>query len=283
MKLIILSGRSGAGKSVALRVFEDQGYYCVDNLPVALLLQLLQNLEGSHEQVAVSLDIRNLPEQELDLKSLRAHIPAGIDAQLFFLDASDECLMRRYSETRRIHPLSKGGVPLAKAIENERERLAGLAQNADHHIQTDNLSVYDLADQVRTRLLGQSDTEMILVFESFGFKHGMPKQADYLFDVRFLPNPHWEPELRSYTGLQQPVIDFFSKHGSVARFIDATERFILNWLPMLERNNRAYLTVAIGCTGGKHRSVFIAEQLHQRFAMRRGSVSVRHRELELES
>ncbi|WP_298440935.1 RNase adapter RapZ [uncultured Ferrimonas sp.] len=280
MKLVILSGRSGAGKTVALRVLEDLGYYCVDNLPMALLLQLLQSLEGQHEAVAVSLDIRNLPQEQLDLGELRKRIPAGIDAQIYFLDAKDDSLMRRYSETRRLHPLSRGGLPLANAIKQERELLSPLAQDADHHIMTDNLSVYDLADQVRSRLLGQTQDEMMVVFESFGFKHGMPKQADYMFDVRFLPNPHWEPELRAYTGLEKPVADFFLQHDSVTRFIDGTERFILNWLPMLERNNRAYLTVAIGCTGGKHRSVYIAEQLSARFSQHRDGVSVRHRELQ---
>ncbi|QIZ77895.1 RNase adapter RapZ [Ferrimonas lipolytica] len=282
MKLVILSGRSGAGKTVALHVLEDLGYYCVDNLPMPLLLQLLQSLENQRELVAVSLDIRNLPDQELAITKLRERIPAGIDAQIYFLDASDDTLMRRYSETRRRHPLSNDGAPLAEAIGQERSLLQPLAQDADHLINTDNLSVYDLANEVRTLLLGEAPNEMMVVFESFGFKHGMPQQADFMFDVRFLANPHWEPELRPFTGKDKPVADFFLQHSSVTRFIDSTERFILNWLPMLERNNRAYLTIAIGCTGGKHRSVYVVEQLTQRFKLHRDGISVRHRELDVD-
>ncbi len=279
MKLVILSGRSGAGKSVALRVLEDQGFYCVDNLPMPMLPQLLQSVTGQHLQVAVSLDIRNLPEHELNLTALRQRLPAQIDAQIFFLDATDEVLMRRYSETRRLHPLSRNGQPLADAIEQERQRLAPLALEADHRIVTDHMSVYDLADNIRSRLLGQPQAPLMMVFESFGFKHGMPAQADYVFDVRFLPNPHWEPVLRQHTGLESIVVDFFAKHDTVTRFIDATEQFLLNWLPLLERNNRAYLTIAIGCTGGKHRSVYIANELSQRFSRYRKDVSCRHRDI----
>ncbi|MFI3245761.1 MAG: RNase adapter RapZ [Ferrimonas sp.] len=279
MKLVILSGRSGAGKSVALRVLEDQGFYCVDNLPMPMLPQLLQNVTGQYLQVAVSLDIRNLPEHELNLTALRQRLPAQIDAQIFFLDATDDVLMRRYSETRRLHPLSRNGQPLADAIEQERQRLAPLALEADHRIVTDHMSVYDLADNIRSRLLGQPQARLMMVFESFGFKHGMPTQADYVFDVRFLPNPHWEPVLRQHTGLEPIVMDFFAKHDTVTRFIDATEQFLLNWLPLLERNNRAYLTIAIGCTGGKHRSVYIANELSQRFSHYRKDVSCRHRDI----
>ncbi|GAA4901653.1 RNase adapter RapZ [Ferrimonas pelagia] len=281
MKLIILSGRSGAGKTVALRIMEDLGYYCVDNLPLELLPQLLRSQTGLNNEIAVSLDIRNLPLQQLDIARLRAMLDKDIEVQIFFLDAGDDHLLKRYSETRRMHPLSRDGKALADAIAEERRLLAPLAQDCDHHILTDNLSVYQLADEIRSRLLGQVNQEMMLVFESFGFKYGMPKQADYLFDVRFLPNPHWEAELRAHTGLEQPVMDFFLKHSSVARFIDHTERFLLNWLPMLERNNRAYLTVAIGCTGGKHRSVYVANQLAQRFRQHKASVQIRHRELNI--
>ncbi|WP_028115735.1 RNase adapter RapZ [Ferrimonas senticii] len=280
MKLVILSGRSGAGKSVALRVLEDSGYYCVDNLPLSLLGHLLQSLESHQTQIAVSLDIRNLPSEQLDLNQLRQHLPAAIDAQIVFLDADDDTLLRRYSETRRLHPLSHDGKPLAVAIAEEKRRLSPLAQQADHHIATDNLSVYELADAIRSRLLDAEPTELTVVFESFGFKYGMPKQADFIFDVRFLPNPHWEPELRPYTGLDMPVVDFFSRHDDVQRFIDSTETYLANWLPLLQRNNRAYLTIAIGCTGGKHRSVYIAEKLQQRFSKRHNIVSCSHRELD---
>ncbi|MBY6225322.1 RNase adapter RapZ [Ferrimonas balearica] len=282
MKLIILSGRSGAGKSVALRVMEDLGYYCVDNLPLELMPALLKSQKGLNEKVAVSLDIRNLPLETIDVARLKQRLDDSIEVTIFYLDASDDNLLRRYSETRRLHPLSRDGSTLAEAIALERELLEPLADECDHHIRTDDLSVHQLADTLRERLLGKPEGEMMLVFESFGFKHGMPKQADYLFDVRFLPNPHWDVALRPLTGKDEPVRDYFRHQDSVTRFIDHTERFLLNWMPMLERNNRAYLTVAIGCTGGQHRSVYIAEALGQRFAAHRPQVQVHHRELKEE-
>ncbi|MBY6187240.1 RNase adapter RapZ [Marinobacter hydrocarbonoclasticus] len=279
MKLIILSGRSGAGKSVALRVLEDLGYYCVDNLPLELMPALLKSQKGQNEQVAVSLDIRNLPVEILDVARLKQRLDDDIEVTIFYLDASDENLLRRYSETRRLHPLSRDGRTLAEAIAMERSLLEPLAEECDHHIRTDDYSVHQLADALRERLLGKPEGEMMLVFESFGFKHGMPKQADYLFDVRFLPNPHWDPTLRPLTGKDEPVKAYFRAQDSVSRFVDHTERFLWNWLPLLERNNRAYLTVAIGCTGGQHRSVYIAEALAERFAANRPQVQIHHREL----
>ncbi|MBY5922477.1 RNase adapter RapZ [Ferrimonas balearica] len=279
MKLIILSGRSGAGKSVALRVLEDLGYYCVDNLPPELMPALLKSQKGQNDLVAVSLDIRNLPLETLDVQRLKQRLDDDIEVTIYYLDASDENLLRRYSETRRLHPLSRDGRTLAEAIATERTLLEPLAQECDHHIRTDDMSVHQLADTLRERLLGKPEGEMMLVFESFGFKHGMPKQADYMFDVRFLPNPHWDPTLRPLTGKDEAVKDYFRSQESVTRFVDHTERFLLNWMPMLERNNRAYLTVAIGCTGGQHRSVYVAEALAQRFAAYRSQVQVHHREL----
>ncbi|USD37250.1 MULTISPECIES: RNase adapter RapZ [Ferrimonas] len=281
MKLIILSGRSGAGKSVALRVLEDLGYYCVDNLPASMLPALVNEMVDRCSTLAVSLDIRNLPEQAESIPDELKRLPDSVDWQIYFLDASDSSLIKRYSETRRLHPLSQTGISLAQAIASETEMLAPIRQLADHSIHTDNLSVHQLADEIRTRLLGKAERDLLLVFESFGFKHGIPKDADYVFDVRFLPNPHWDPKLRPLTGLDAPVQRYFTKEAEVARFIDHTESFLKNWLPMLERNNRAYLTVAIGCTGGQHRSVYIAQQLGNRFKLSQKHISVRHRELKL--
>ncbi|WP_028107780.1 RNase adapter RapZ [Ferrimonas futtsuensis] len=280
MKLIILSGRSGAGKSVALRVLEDLGCYCVDNLPAAMLPSLVEEMLGQCDTLAVSLDIRNLPDQAEQIPEILTHLPDSIEKQIYFLDASDASLIKRYSETRRLHPLSRGGTSLAEAIASETQLLAPIRTLADHSFMTDGLSVHQLADEIRTRLLGQAERELLLVFESFGFKHGIAKDADYVFDVRFLPNPHWDPALRPLTGLDKPVQRYFAKEWMVARFIEHTENFLLNWLPMLERNNRAYLTIAIGCTGGQHRSVYIAQQLEQRFRQRQKQTSVRHRELD---
>ncbi|TKB51231.1 RNase adapter RapZ [Ferrimonas sediminicola] len=280
MKLIILSGRSGAGKSVALRVLEDLGCYCVDNLPAAMLPALVTQMLGHCDTLAVSLDIRNLQDQAEQVPEILQTLPESIERQIYFLDASDSSLIKRYSETRRLHPLSRSGASLAEAIASETQLLAPIRTLADHSFMTDGLSVHQLADEIRTRLLGRTQCELLLVFESFGFKHGIPKDADFVFDVRFLPNPHWDPQLRPLTGLDQSVRRYFAKEAEVARFIDHTESFLLNWLPMLERNNRAYLTVAIGCTGGQHRSVYIAQQLEQRFRQRQKQTSVRHRELD---
>lgn len=279
MKLIILSGRSGAGKSVALRVLEDLGCYCVDNLPATMLGDLVQEMRHSCDTLAVSLDIRNLPGHSERIPELLKALPPEVEQQVYFLDAKDDTLIRRYSETRRLHPLSVNGRSLADAIAAEVEMLKPLKAIADHSFLTDQLSVHQLADEIRTRLLGQTERELLMVFESFGFKHGIANDADFVFDVRFLPNPHWDPKLRPLTGLDKPVQEYFESESEVARFIDHTQAFINNWLPMLQRNNRAYLTIAIGCTGGQHRSVYIAEQLAKRFSQSQHQTSVRHREL----
>ncbi|TKB55972.1 RNase adapter RapZ [Ferrimonas aestuarii] len=279
MKLIILSGRSGAGKSVALRVLEDLGCYCVDNLPATMLGDLVQEMRHSCDTLAVSLDIRNLPGHSERIPELLKALPPEVEQQVYFLDAKDDTLIRRYSETRRLHPLSVNGRSLADAIAAEVEMLKPLKAIADHSFLTDQLSVHQLADEIRTRLLGQTERELLMVFESFGFKHGIANDADFVFDVRFLPNPHWDPKLRPLTGLDKPVQEYFESESEVARFIDHTQAFINNWLPMLQRNNRAYLTIAIGCTGGQHRSVYIAQQLAKRFSQSQHQTSVRHREL----
>ena len=279
MKLIILSGRSGAGKSVALRVLEDLGCYCVDNLPATMLGSLVQEMRHSCDTLAVSLDIRNLPDHSERIPDALKALPSEVEQQVYFLDAKDDTLIRRYSETRRLHPLSVNGRSLADAIAAEVEMLEPLKAIADHSFRTDQLSVHQLADEIRTRLLGQTERELLMVFESFGFKHGIANDADFVFDVRFLPNPHWDPRLRPLTGKEKLVQEYFESKSEVARFIDHTQAFINNWLPMLQRNNRAYLTIAIGCTGGQHRSVYIAEELAKRFDQSQQETSVRHREL----
>ncbi|MCF1428433.1 MAG: RNase adapter RapZ [Shewanella sp.] len=278
MKLVIVSGRSGSGKSVALRVLEDLGYYCVDNLPLSLIGSLMEQLKSTTEQVAISVDVRNLKNQdkvlERQLKSL-----SNTEITSFFLYSSDDILLKRYSETRRLHPLSRNQSSLQEAIKLEGQLLAPLSKMVDHFIDTSHLNVYELSDQVRQILMGHVEKELVISFESFGFKHGMPAEADFMFDVRFLPNPHWEPELRPLTGLDQPVQDFLNRQTLVNKFIWQIENLLETWLPHLERNNRSYLTIAIGCTGGQHRSVFIAEQLAKHIAQSRHTVKVRHREL----
>lgn len=280
MKLVIVSGRSGSGKSVALRVLEDLGYYCVDNLPLPLIGRLLKQLRNTNELVAISVDVRNIEEQGKVLQQQLAWLSEDTEVISFFLQASDEALLKRYSETRRLHPLSKKNMSLQDAIQFEGELLAPISEYVDHFIDTSKLNIYQLSDQVREILMGSVDKELVINFESFGFKYGMPAEADFMFDVRFLPNPHWEIELRPFTGLEEPVQDFLGQQPLVNKFIWQIENLFETWMPHLERNNRSYLTIAIGCTGGQHRSVYIADQLAKRFSnSKKHVVQARHREL----
>ena len=282
MKLIVVSGRSGSGKTIALRVLEDLGYYCVDNLPVTLLPQLVNEARGRHEQLAVSIDVRNMPEQSGDIENLLGQIRQASDIEYssIFTDADNATLIRRYGESRRLHPLSRKHLSLDQAILQETHLLAPLSSTADLRIDTSTLSIHDLSEQICERILGRKEKELVLVFESFGFKHGTPKDADFVFDARFLPNPHWVPELRPLTGLDAPVRDYLQAQPDVMLYSQQIDTLLSNWLPHLERNNRSYVTVAIGCTGGQHRSVFITEQLAASFRARNKTVQVRHRTLE---
>ncbi|WP_114327466.1 RNase adapter RapZ [Candidatus Colwellia aromaticivorans] len=280
MKLIIVSGRSGSGKSVALRVLEDLGYYCVDNIPINLLPALTHTVINDYENVAVSLDVRNLPKDPKDIPEIIEYLPSAVDVTTLYLDADDNDLIRRFSETRRLHPLIKKNIPLDQAIALEKELLVPISINADLYINTSQLSPHQLADLVRERILGKKTGAMVLVFESFGFKHGIPADADYVFDARFLPNPFWETELKPYTGLEQPVKDFLARQSIVTKFIWQINSFMMTWLPHLERNNRSYVTIAIGCTGGKHRSVYIAELLADNFRKEQKDVQTHHRDLD---
>ncbi|TCP97743.1 UPF0042 nucleotide-binding protein [Cricetibacter osteomyelitidis] len=281
MELIIISGRSGAGKSVALRALEDIGYYCIDNLPLVLLPQLADILAKNQQAVAISLDIRNLPETPNILDEILTEISTQYQVRIIFLDADRNILIHRYSDSRRLHPLSsQSDLSLETAIDLEREYLDPLVQNANLIIDTSNLSTHSLAEHLREFLRGNTDKELKIVVVSFGFKYGLPLDADYVFDVRFLPNPHWDPALRPQTGLDQGVINFLSQHKEVHNFIYLTRNYIETWLPMLEKNNRSYLTIAIGCTGGKHRSVYIAEQLGNYFKDKGKNVKIQHKSLE---
>jgi len=279
MKLIIVSGRSGSGKTVALRVLEDLGYYCVDNIPINLLPALAHTVINEYDTVAVSLDVRNLPNDPSDIYEIINYLPNTIEITTLFLDADDKYLIRRFSETRRLHPLIKKNISLEQAITLEKKLLTPISTRADLYINTSQLSPHQLADLVRERILGKKTGAMVLVFESFGFKHGIPIDADYVFDARFLPNPFWEPELKGYTGLEQPVKDFLASQAIVTKFIWQINSFMMTWLPHLERNNRSYVTIAIGCTGGKHRSVYIAELLASNFKKEQKNVQTHHRDI----
>ncbi|ATC96174.1 RNase adapter RapZ [Pseudoalteromonas tunicata] len=280
MQLIIISGRSGSGKSVALRVLEDLGYYAVDNIPVNLLPSLVRSVSDSYDKIAVSIDVRNLPKIQQEFNEILEYLPEFAKPTLFYLDSDDNTLIRRFSETRRLHPLSINSQPLDAAIKEEKILLDVLVSRADIIIDTSDLSVHQLAEAIRARVLGKKDNQLIITFESFGFKHGIPKNADYVFDARFLPNPHWEPLLKPLTGLDQPVKDFLASHSIVHKFTWQIQTFLQTWLPHLERNNRNYLTIAIGCTGGQHRSVYLAQTLADNFSRSHKNVKVHHREQE---
>lgn len=280
MEIIIISGRSGAGKSVALRALEDAGYYCVDNIPLDLLPQLTDILSQSQSSVAISLDIRNIPNSANTLEQTLNILQKYHQLKIIFLEADRGTLIRRYSDSRRLHPLSLKDLSLEAAIDEEYRYLEPLIQHANFIIDTTHLSTHTLAERLREFLRGNSDKELKIVVESFGFKYGIPLDADYVFDVRFLPNPHWDPTLRPMTGLDAPVAEFLNSHTQVNEFIYLTRNYIDTWLPMLEKNNRSYLTIAIGCTGGKHRSVYIAQQLGEYFQAKGKIVQIQHKSLE---
>ena len=280
MEIIIISGRSGAGKSVALRALEDAGYYCVDNIPLDLLPQLTDILSQSQSSVAISLDIRNIPNSANTLEQTLNTLQKYHQLKIIFLEADRGTLIRRYSDSRRLHPLSLQDLSLEAAIDEEYRYLEPLIQHANFIIDTTHLSTHTLAERLREFLRGNSDKELKIVVESFGFKYGIPLDADYVFDVRFLPNPHWDPTLRPMTGLDAPVAEFLNSHMQVNEFIYLTRNYIDTWLPMLEKNNRSYLTIAIGCTGGKHRSVYIAQQLGEYFQAKGKIVQIQHKSLE---
>ena len=285
MQLIVVSGRSGSGKTVALRVLEDLGYYCVDNLPVNLLPQLIVSVESQYDKLAVSIDVRNLPAQADRLENLLSQVrnEGRVKFSSFFFDADNATLLKRYGESRRLHPLSRNKLSLDEAIREETHLLAPLSSTADLRIDTTNLSIHDLSELIKTRVLGKKENELVLVFESFGFKYGIPKDADFVFDARFLPNPHWIPELKPFTGKDEPVANYLSAQADVMLFIQQIENMLVTWLPHLERNNRSYVTVGIGCTGGQHRSVFIAERLASTFRLLGKNVQIRHRTLDKRS
>ena len=285
IKLIIVSGLSGSGKSVALHTLEDLGYYCIDNLPMYLLeamaKELKQNPETIHNRkMAVSIDARNqtgdlhrLPDL---VKDIRAH---GIHSQMIFLEAQDDVLLRRFSETRRKHPLTDGSRPLAEAIKLEREILEPYLSNADLRIDTSQSNQHELRDLIRSHVDERGPRKISLQFQSFGYKHGVPRDVDFVYDVRCLPNPHWVQELRALTGLNHEVVKFLEESDLAQQLKKDIVDFLERWVPIFEEDGRSYLTVAIGCTGGQHRSVYLVEQLAAHFRDSGRDTITRHREL----
>ena len=277
MQLIVISGLSGSGKSIALNVLEDSAYYCVDNLPAKLLSGLVQFLaQEGYERIAVSIDVRSgatLSELPGYLSQLKER---GIEVHLIFLDSKTETLVKRFSETRRRHPLADRDRTLPECIEHERELLGDIG-DLGHRIDTSDLHPSVLRSWIKD-ILGAGESGLRLLFQSFGFKHGIPLDADMVFDVRCLPNPHYDPELRALTGKDAPVVAFLEANANAREMLADIRDYIEKWLPCFVRDNRAYLTIAIGCTGGRHRSVYFAETLAAYFRVSR-NVLVRHREL----
>ncbi len=286
MNLTIISGLSGSGKSVALNTLEDAGYFCIDNLPLGMLEALGQHLAAGGSgpgaappRYAVGIDARNRPEDLAHCAEILDELERrGLGIQILFLTADRTTLIKRFSETRRRHPLSGADTPLAEAVSRERELLRPLQERADLTIDTTMTTVHQLRERVRSRLV-QRPNVLSLQIESFGFKHGVPADADFVFDVRCLPNPHWEPELRPHTGRDAPVAQFLARQPEVADYLRDTAEFLKRWIPCFQRENRSYLTVAIGCTGGQHRSVYLAERLAAELRCVEGEISVHHREL----
>jgi UPF0042 nucleotide-binding protein len=284
MRLIVVSGLSGSGKSVALDMLEDQDFYCVDNIPAGLLpgfiAYTVRTSESAYRLTAVGLDVRNRPEDLAEVPALLGSLrKGGIGCEMLFLRADDETLLKRFSETRRRHPLTRSGVGLLEALEQEQRLLAPLANAADLTIDTSRLSVHELRELIRERVVNRRNTGPALLFQSFAYRHGVPDDADFVFDARALPNPYWDPSLRDLTGRDQAVQDFLDGEAEVARFCDDVRGFVERWMPSLVRSNRSYLTVAVGCTGGQHRSVYLAERLAAHFRGGGGQALVRHRDL----
>lgn len=278
MELILISGLSGSGKSVALNLLEDAGYYCVDNLPVVMLTVLVRMLkEEETHKVAVAIDARSGHGIELLPDKLKKLSDDGVRPTFLFLHSNEETLLKRYSESRRRHPLARPGQSLEEAIRGERELLEPIS-SLGHRIDTSGLKANALREWVRQFIEAEPGQGLTLMFESFGFKHGLPLDADLVFDVRCLPNPHYDIELRPLTGKDRAVVAFLEAEPDVCRMRDDISRFVATWLPCYIRDNRNYLTVAIGCTGGQHRSVYMAEWLGREFADR-ARVLVRHRTL----
>jgi Predicted P-loop-containing kinase len=284
MRLIVVSGLSGSGKSVALDMLEDLDFYCVDNIPAGLLpgfiAYTVRTSETAYRQTAVGLDVRNRPEDLAEVPHLTATLRrSGIGCEMLFLRAEKEALLKRFSETRRRHPLSRAGMGLLEALEQEERLLAPLANAADLTVDTSRLSVHELRDLIRERVVERRSAAPSLLFQSFAYRHGVPDDADFVFDARALPNPYWNPSLRDLTGRDEPVAQFLDREADVTRFFEDVRDFVERWLPSLVRSNRSYITVAVGCTGGQHRSVYLAERLAAHFRGTQGQALVRHRDL----
>lgn len=283
MRLIIISGRSGSGKTIALHVLEDLGFYCIDNLPIDLLPELHKHVGGSHAQIAVSIDARNIPQDLTHFKIIIQQFTAqpNHSCEIIYLDANDSTLLKRFSETRRKHPLSSKKTTLREAIQQEHQLLTPIASLADLTIDTTPLTHTELHHLIRDRVAHHDGSTLQLLLQSFGFKFGLPPDSDFVFDVRCLPNPYWEPILRPLTGIQAPVIEFLESQPHVQKMRQDIITFLTAWIPRFAADNRSYITIAIGCTGGQHRSVYMVDSIAKeiRKSQKKVNIQVRHREI----
>lgn len=285
MKLVIISGLSGSGKTVALHTLEDEGFYCVDNLPLGLLPAFIEQLSSRqmqiYDQVAVGVDARSGAS---DLKRFGDIIGQmkndKIDIEVVYFETAVNELIKRFSDTRRRHPLTRKGIPLAEAIDIERNLLSPIALTADLCLDTTHTNVHQLRALIKKRIISRPPQQLSILFQSFGFKHSTPTDSDFVFDVRCLPNPHWEPSLRPLTGQDPEVQAFLKQQDDVIDMFSHIRNFLEYWIPKFAEQNRYYLTVSIGCTGGQHRSVYIAELLNNYFRGKFDNVSLRHREMD---
>lgn len=283
MHLVIVSGLSGSGKSTALHVLEDVGFNCIDNLPVSLLPALVAQIQihkDDTQRFAIGIDVRNAWQDlsifPMMIETLKeAHLPFRV----LFLDSQTPVLIQRFSETRRKHPLSDKHTNLAEAITAEQALLEPIRDTADQIIDTSHLNLHELRDLIKERVVGRHESTMAILFESFGFKHGVPVNADMVYDTRCLPNPHWKPNLRPLTGKDREVVEFLEEQVAVEEMYNDIEHYLTRWLPRYQANNRSYITIAIGCTGGQHRSVYLSERLQRHFDQFFSDVQVRHRDI----
>lgn len=285
MKLIIVSGLSGAGKTVALKQYEDLGYTCIDNIPLALtgpmITRMLGKADGSrYERLAIGIDARELPRE---IRRFPQHLAAlrkrGVDVRVIFLTATDEVILRRYGETRRPHPLADENTSLLEAIARERQLLTPIADLADEPLDTTRMNLHELRDAIHQRLPEAVKGKLAVLFLSFGFKNGVPNGCDFLFDVRCLPNPHWDPTLKHLTGRDEAVATWLEGRDDVQRMLRDIRGFLEPWLPTFRSQDRAYVTIGVGCTGGQHRSVYLVERLADYFRQLFDPVIVKHKEL----
>ncbi|MBT3205147.1 MAG: RNase adapter RapZ [Gammaproteobacteria bacterium] len=283
MKLVIVSGLSGSGKTIALHTLEDAGYFCVDNLPVCLLSDFVHSMKKNkpalYDLISVAIDARCNIQDIAHFESIITEIKGlDVEVEILFLTSKVEKLLTRFNETRRRHPLSRKGLPLVEAIHLERSVLKNISSNADLTIDTSDLNVHELRNIINNRILQEDSETMAILVQSFGFKHGLPADTDFMFDVRCLPNPHWEGHLRPFSGKDTPVIEYLESFPAVANMEKSILDFMQQWIPCFEKEGRSYMTLSIGCTGGQHRSVYLAQKISAELKKTRSNVSLRHRE-----